>query len=349
MAVSVLPESVAIVVLGPSGLGLARRIKALLPGAAIHAPAARRIDADLVFGKATDHLAALFAAGTPIVALCASGIVVRALAPLLAAKREEPAVVAVAEDGSAAVPLLGGHRGANALARAIAAMTGGVAAITTAGDLRFDLALDEPPPGWRVANPECAKPVMAALLAGEPVSLTVEAGDAAWLEASGARFAQSATARIRITDRAASADEQALVLHPPVLALGVGCERGIAAEEMHALVTETLRRNGLAAGAVALIASLDLKSAEPAVHALAQALDVPARFFSAHELLAETPRLQTPSEAVLRAVGCYGVAEGAALAAAGPDATLLVPKPAEGRVTCAVARAPAALDPPKIG
>ena len=346
---SALPQDAAILVLGPSALETARRIKALLPGAAIHAPAQRDLAADIVFDKATDHLAALFAAGTPIVALCASGIAVRALAPLLAAKRAEPPVVAIAEDGSTAVPLLGGHRGANALARAIAEMTGGVAAITTAGDLRFDLALDEPPPGWRIANPERAKPVMAALLAGEPVSLAIEAGDAAWLEASGARFAESGQAHIRITDRAASAEEDALVLHPPVLALGVGCERGASVEEMHAVVTETLRRHGLAAGAVALVASLDLKSDEPAVQALAQALDVPARFFSAQELLAETPRLQMPSEAVFRAVGCYGVAEGAALAAAGHEATLLVPKETQGHVTCAVARALAPLDPATIG
>ena len=106
----------------------------------------------------------LFAAGRPIVGLCASGILIRAVAPLLGDKREEPPVVAVAEDGSVAVPLVGGHHGANALARAVAALTGGVAAITTAGDLRLGLALDEPPPGWRIANPERIKPVAAALL-----------------------------------------------------------------------------------------------------------------------------------------------------------------------------------------
>lgn len=346
---SALPEGAAIVVLGPSALATARRIKASLPGASIHASARRDIEADVFFDKATDHLAALFARGTPIVALCASGIVVRALAPLLGAKRTEPAVVAVAEDGSVAVPLLGGHRGANALAQAIAKSMGGIAAITTAGDVRFDLALDEPPPGWRVADPAQAKPVMAALLAGESVGLTIEAGDAAWLEASGARFAAAGIASIRITDREASARDAALVLHPPVLALGVGCERGASAEEMRALATETLRRHGLASGAVALIASLDLKSDEPAVHALAEALDVPARFFSAQELMAETSRLQNPSERVFRAVGCYGVAEGAALAATGPDAALIVPKQSVGRVTCAVARARAPLDPATIG
>ena len=54
----------------------------------------------------------------------AAGIAIRRLAPLLADKREEPPVVAVAEDGSAVVPLLGGHRGANRLARRIARTLG---------------------------------------------------------------------------------------------------------------------------------------------------------------------------------------------------------------------------------
>jgi cobalt-precorrin 5A hydrolase/precorrin-3B C17-methyltransferase len=258
-------------------------------------------------------------------------------------------VVAVAEDGSVAVPLLGGHRGANSLARAIAALTGGVAAITTAGDVRFALALDEPPPGWRVGNVGMMKEVMAALLAGEPVGLKVEAGEAGWLRASGASFGDDGQTMIRVTDRAIAPGEKALVLHPPVLALGVGCERGASAAEMYAHVVETLARNGLASESIALVTSLDVKADEEAVHALAASLDVPARFFTAAELLAQTKRLANPSETVFRAVGCYGVAEGAALAAAGPDAALIVPKQSGVRVTCAIARAPAALDPTKIG
>ena len=123
---------------------------------------------------AYDELAAclrdLYRAGRPILALCAAGIVIRLLAPLLADKRAEPPVVAIAEDGSVAVPLLGGHRGANRLARAVAEALGGRAAITTAGDVRFDLALDDPPQGFVLRNPEAAKPVMAALLDGRAVA-----------------------------------------------------------------------------------------------------------------------------------------------------------------------------------
>jgi cobalt-precorrin 5A hydrolase/precorrin-3B C17-methyltransferase len=346
---SVLPRGAAIVVLGASALVLARRIKDLLPDARIHALDARDLDGDVRFANAMAHLRTLFAADTPIVGLCASGILIRALAPLLSDKRAEPPVVAVAEDGSAAVPLLGGHRGANALARAIAAMTGGTAAITTAGDLRFDLALDAPPPGWRIANPGRAKDVTAALLAGEDVALIVETGNADWIAQGGARFTARGAQSIRVTDRVASPDEPALVLHPPVLALGVGCARGAAPEELQALVHDTLAQHDLPAGAVALVTSIDLKSDEATVLELASALDVPARFFSAGELLAETSRLQNPSDTVFHAVGCYGVAEGAALAAAGKDAALIVAKQIRGGATCAIARAVQPLDATQIG
>ena len=346
---SALPRGAAIVVLGPSAVDLARRLQVLLPDATIHAPEGRALAGDVRFANAIAHLQRLFAAGTPIVGLCASGILIRALAPLLAAKREEPAVVAVAEDGSTAVPLLGGHRGANALARAIAAATGGSAAITTAGDLRFGLALDAPPRGWRVANPERAKDVTAALLAGEDVALAIDAGTADWLSDSGAPFAARGTQTIRVTDRILRPDERALVLHPPVLALGVGCERGIAADALRSLVEDTLVQHELADGAIALVASLDLKSDEDAVLALAAHLNVPARFFGAEALRAETPRLKNPSEAVFRAVGCYGVAEGAALAAAGKDSALIATKQIRGGATCAIARAPHPLDAARIG
>jgi cobalt-precorrin 5A hydrolase / cobalt-factor III methyltransferase / precorrin-3B C17-methyltransferase len=343
-----LPRGAAIIVLGPSALPLARGLKALLPEARLHAPAERGIG-DVGFAQAAPHIAGLFAAGTPIVGLCSAGILIRAVAPVLADKRREPPVVAVAEDGSAIVPLLGGHHGANAIARAVASLTGCPVAITTAGELRLGVALDEPPPGWRVANPERAKPVAAALIAAEPVALALEAGNADWLIDSGISFAATAPLAIRITDRAVSADERALVLHPPVLAMGFGCERGCSEAELMGLLQVTLAEHGLAAAAVAAVVSINLKLDEPALHAVAARLGVPARFFAATELLLETQRLATPSDAVFRQTGCFGVAEGAALAAVGPQGTLIVPKRKSEHATCAVARAPAPLEATRIG
>ena len=351
----------AVVVLGQSGRALAQRLAVSLPDATLHGYAPRVADTAVRFDDVAEHLRHLFASGEAIVAVCAAGIVIRSLAPLLGDKRTEPAVVAVAEDGSVAVPLLGGHHGANDLARRIAAITGGVAAITTAGDVRLGLALDDPPQGWRVANPAAAKAVTAALLAGAPVDLTIEAAenDCSWLRlapftAPAQRAPVGATGspgltrgsplRAIVTDRAEGGDDRALILHPSTLAIGIGCERGAAAEEVRALVMLCLAQADLSPLAVAGIFSIALKAAEPAIHAVAAELGVPARFFPAETLLAETPRLSERSDIVFRETGCWGVAEGAALAAAGTDAVLVVSKQRSARATCAIARSPRIID-----
>lgn len=340
--------TVAVVILGPGGRATADRIAAGLADAGIpaeiHGLARRVPQADMRFDDAAAHLRALFDAGRPVVGLCAAGVLIRLLAPALADKRAEPPVIAVAEDGSAVVPLLGGHRGANALAARIGAVLQTVPAITTAGDVRFGIALDDPPDGWVLANPQDAKDFAAALLAGENVRFEDGAPLPPFLADAALPVDAGGTRCIAVTTRAETADARRLVYHPKSVALGVGCERGAAPDEVLALVERTLAESGLARAAVAGVFSLDLKADEPAVHAAAAALGVPARFFGAPALEAETPRLKNPSDVVFREVGCHGVAEAAALAAAGRDGALAVDKRRSPRATCAVAVAPSPID-----
>lgn len=336
------------VALTGDGGALAKRLAPTFPGAEVHGRVGRVSEADVFFDDTLPHLRELFSSGRPIIGVSAAGILIRALAPLLSDKQTEPPVVALAEDGSSAVPLLGGHHGANDLARALAEASGGFAAITTAGDVGLGIALDAPPDGWRLANPDRAKAVTAALLAGEPVALGVEAGDADWLHAAKLSFADKADLSIRITDQA-MADGAALTFHPPSLAMGLGCERHAEPAELIALADATLADSGLAAGAVACVVSIDVKADEAAVHAVADHFGVPARFFPASELEYQTPRLANPSDIVYAEVGCHGVAEGAALAAVGDTGALIVEKNKSTRATCAIARAAGCIDATIIG
>ncbi|MGB0747609.1 MAG: precorrin-3B C(17)-methyltransferase [Magnetospiraceae bacterium] len=336
-------QAPAIVMVSAGGLEVALQLRSAFPDATLHGPRGSGVDAE--FDTAIPHLQALFTAGTPLIGICAGGILIRALAPCLADKTAEPPVVAVAADGSVAVPLLGGHHGANGLAAEISGILGGIAALTTANDLRYDLALDDPPPGWRLRSVDGGRSILAALAAGDPVKLTVEAGDATWLTAGGAPFEPEGARHLRVTDRAATVGSADAVLHPPTLALGVGCERDADPGALMSLVQETLQDHDLAPDSIARVVSLDLKSDEAAVHQLARSLGVPARFFDAPTLEAETPRLATPSDTVYAAVGCHGVAEAAALACAGAGGALIVPKVVGRRVTCAIARHPSGVDP----
>lgn len=321
-----------VLALSRSGEKTAHRVAGAL-GAIVHGRKGRVEKADAFFADALEHVRALFASGTPIVGVCAAGILIRGVAPMLADKRAEPPVVSVSDDGSVVVPLLGGHRGANRLARDIAQALGGAAAVTTAGDVALGIALDEPPVGWRLANPGAAKGVMAALLSGGGAKVFGdEAGRADWLSG----LPVGGDVRLNCTVKTVEPGEGELVFHPQRAVLGVGCARNCPADELQALVLVALEQAGIASGALAAIGTLNLKADEPAVLALAAKFDVPLRLFSATDLEGEAGRLANPSDVVFNEVGCRGVSEGAALALGGATAKLIVEKQKSANATCAL-------------
>lgn len=345
-AASATPAIPAVVILNEAAAPLGRRIAAGISGE-LHGAVARVTSADVQFSSVKDHVQALFSAGRPIVAVMASGALIRLLAPLLCDKQTEPPVIVVAEDGSSVVPLLGGHHGANDFARSIATSLGANAAITTAGDLKFGVALDQPPEGYVLANPNAAKAVMAELVAGAGVRL--HASSAAWLTQSRLPFEQEARVTLTVTDQNKTAGELELVYHPKTLVLGMGCERHARPEEAIALAEEALAKGGFARQSLAAVCSIDLKADETAIHAVAAHFGVPARFFTAATLETEAPRLKNPSDVVFAEVGCHGVAEGAALAAVGAEGELVVEKIKSKGATAAIASASDIIDPKTTG
>jgi len=318
-----------IICLSRSGEKTAQKI-AQATGFAVHGRKTRVDQADAYFDNALDHIRTLFAAKTPVIGVCASGILIRAVAPLLHDKTNEPPVISVADDGSCIVPLLGGHRGANRLAKELAEILSGHAAVTTAGDVALGVALDEPPLGWRLANPESAKSVMAEILAGGGVQIK---GENIW----GLDSNPNGTAKLVTTEKIATGSDKTLVYHPQNITLGVGCARNCDPNELWQLVEKTLTDNNIAPGCIAAIGSLDLKADEPAINTLAKRLGVPFRVFTAAELESYKNQLKNPSEVVFAEVGCHGVSEAAALALGHTNSNLKVTKQKTKNATCALA------------
>jgi cobalt-precorrin 5A hydrolase / precorrin-3B C17-methyltransferase len=345
---------VAIVILGQQSLPLARRIKTALPEAVLYGTAKRTTDVDIPFANFSDTLRALFTDGTPIVGICAAGILIRTLAPLLSDKWNEPPVLAVAEDGSAVVPLLGGLHGVNDLARRIADVLHVAPAITTTGDLRFRTALLSPPAGYHLANPEHAKTFIADLLAG--VSVRLE-GTARWLQESNLPIATNGPLAIKITERLETPVRDCLVYHPATIAIGMCRHTGLWAtggtrlqshgEDALRHVHHLLGQADIALASVSAIFGLDAEAADPVIQAVAQSLHVPSRFFTPDEI-ASGP--QRHASAALAAFPT-GTAPAIALAAVG-DEGRLIPMPASPHAIpydFAIGVAPHPLDPDAVG
>lgn len=262
---------VAIVVLGTGAVDTARRIQARYPGSLVHGLASR-VQGDVTFTELGLHLRELYAHNTPIVALCAAGIVIRCLASAVGDKTHEPPVLAVAEDGSAVVPLLGGLGGVNVMAREIAAALDVAPAITTSGELRFGTCLLNPPAGYVLADIEHGKRFVSDLLAGATTRIE---GHAPWLDAADLPRAADAGLAIRITPHTSEVAGE-LMIHPrcAVVCVTVLPSAGSIVER----VRESLREQRIAPMALAaVLAPLSMMTSVLLAEA-AKVLDVPLRF-----------------------------------------------------------------------
>ncbi|RBL73028.1 precorrin-3B C(17)-methyltransferase [Pseudomonas sp. MWU13-2625] len=290
------PSTPAIVILGQGALATARRIQQLYPTAQIHGLAGRVEGADCSYQEFGATLRELYQQDTPIIALCAAGIVIRTLAPLLLEKGAEPAVLAVAEDGSAVVPLLGGLGGVNVMAREIGAALQVAAAITTSGELRFGTCLLNPPSGYALADLELGKRFVSDLLAGHSVRIE---GAAPWLDQAQLPQDPQAQRSIHVgsAERVASANE--LLIYPRSVAVAVSAQL----DDLPNAVRAALQQARVAQQSLACLLAADTEMASARLREAALKLGVPLRFVAAQKDLGELARQALPQAAISSANG----------------------------------------------
>jgi precorrin-4 C11-methyltransferase len=349
-------DRIVIYAITAAGAEVARQVAESVEGARVHLPArlAGSVPGAVAeAGAARAVVARLMGEAGAVVLVMASGAAVRLAAPHLEDKLRDPSVVAVDDRGRFAVPLAGAHAGGgNELARRVAEAIGATPVVTTASDGRPWPALDDLAArrGWRVENPRQLAHAGAALLDGDPVGLVQECGEpfddaGRWpdtLRRFGGvealrRNASSLRAAILVSDRALGEMPAGwLLLRPPTLVLGVGCESGVSRQEVGEAVDLALRDAGVSPLSVAVVATLDRKTEEAALQWLCAQQGWSLRGRSAEEL--RDVDVPTPSAVVDRAVGTPSVSEAAALLEAGEGGALVVAKQVRGRVTVAVAR-----------
>lgn len=264
----------------------------------------------------------------------ASGAVVRLIAPLLTDKTTDPAIVVVDHSGKFAISLCGGHQGGgDRLTQQISQLIGAQPILTGAAS-----SLDLPgadtlgtPFGWQRGSGDWTG-VSAAIARQQPVQVLQEAGSTLWqanlpadhpFQFGFPEFADrnnQATPQARIwispiqrtfaTDSALSKVQW----HPRVLWIGIGCERGTDKNLIAYAVEKVCMEHHLALGAVAGVATVDLKADEAGLLAFVQEKNWPLRCYSVQTL--KPIAVPTPSKVVEQAVGTPSVSEAAAMVAA---------------------------------
>jgi len=326
------------------GAELARRLAAEL-GGTVRPPARLALPGEAGYRSLLPAVARAFPDHAAHVFVCAAGIAVRAIAPLLAAKDADPAVIVLDQAGRFAVPILSGHLGgANELARRIAAATGGQPVITTGTDLAglpaIDLLAQER--NMTIVGLEAVKAVSAALLDGAAVPLVdreerlFPPDDPRRVHFPSVRAdeARELPLAVWVDWRETAAPRGHLLLVPRVLAAGVGCRRGAGAGEILDCLRAACARAGAHPSALAVLGSVELKADEAGLLDAARRLGLRVAFFAAGELAAVD--VPTPSARVAQAAGTPSVAEAAALLLA-RNTELICEKTIAGRVTAALA------------
>ena len=288
----------------------------------------------------------------------ATGIAVRALAPLLKHKSTDAPVLVLDPAGQFVISLLAGHwGGGNELSRHVAALLQAAPVITTASDstptppIALDLLLRDAgllPVDWKRLPA-----AQAALLEGsqlhlwdpchavpdQPVLLRMAVAEtdtqppahAGQLVAAHWRRLEPQPATLRVA--------------VPRLVLGLGCRKDVPADMVMDAVHNLLEQHQLEPLALAALATVHDKLQEPALLALAESLHLPLRGFAASDLArCPTPnpsaaagkRFELPPFSVCEAAALLGASQ---IFPAGTPRLLLPKTTVLGQLTMSIALA----------
>lgn len=277
----------------------------------------------------------------------ATGIAVRCIAPCLAGKSLDPAVVACTDTGNYVTSLVSGHiGGANRLARKIARITGGQACISTATDTRGFTGIDEIAmlEQARILNPQAIKSVNSALLHGRELLFigSKEIFDKYFANTTVQPAMENPDNLPCVywdhTPRTYHKETE-LCIETKAFVLGIGCKKNTAPELLQKAFTQFLQEHSLTKAHIAKITSCALKQKEEAILELARSLNVPLEFFTEEEL--NDVAVPNPSDIVEQKIGAQSVAEASCLLGAFRTKRLYAEKSRyENSITFALSRLP---------
>ena len=305
------------------------------------------IKCDLYHKDVKNHFPILFYEYDAIIAIMASGILIRSIAPLVESKLSDPAVVNIDDNGKFVISTLSGHLGgANDLAIKISKLINATPVITTSTDVNKKIGIDVLARDLYLSidKPEEILFFNKSILDGCEISLTVNPNKNfeylfEYISNNDNELNVSIyySSKVNPDEILVSFDEHELILKEKKIVVGIGCRRDKEYEKIHDGFMRTLNELEILPSRVNLLASAEIKKDEKGILELSEQMDIPVEFVEIDKLKMFESNDVSKSEFVYSKFGIYGVCEPSALIMAGFESKLIYKKTSYDGVTIAVA------------
>ncbi|MCW3998831.1 MAG: cobalamin biosynthesis protein [Candidatus Bathyarchaeota archaeon] len=308
--------------------------------------------------KLTEFIKDIYSKVDGLVAVMATGIIIRSVAPLLESKLTDPAVVSVDAAGKFAISLLSGHLGgANDLAHIVAKGINAIPVVTTATDSVGKLSVEEFAKALHliIQNPDSLVGVNSAIVNGDRLVLVL-VGDAKIppnaLAGYEVKLAENGVEALDIIN--SSYDAGVIISHEPLtitkfvkpfailktrqVVVGLGARKDASMDAIIEAVDTALEQVHVPLARVYRFATVDIKQDSLPMLDAVKKLGAPLEFLSVEALRAvDSSELSPDSAMVQEKIGVGGVCERAAILIAGKNAKLILKKTKRNGVTVAIA------------
>jgi len=305
------------------------------------------IKTDLYHKNVKEIFPIVFQEYDAIIAVMASGILIRSIAPLLNSKVTDPAILNIDDNGNFVISTLSGHLGgANKLTNKISKLINATPVITTSTDVNKKLGIDI------LANDlflsiDNTKEILffnKAILEGKEISFTInpnknfnylfEYFHNNTLEINVSIFYST---KINTDEIHVKVEEHELILKEKKVVAGIGCRRGKSCEDIYNGLKKSLDEFNLDLFRVNMLTSAEIKKEEKGILKLSEKLNIPVNFVELDKLKLFKSNDIQKSEFVKSKFGIDGVCEPSALIMAGFNSKLIYKKTSYDGVTIAIA------------
>ena len=275
------------------------------------------------------------------------GASIRIVNSFLTSKDQDPGVIVINNKGTKIVPLIGLHQSnTQNIAFQISNLFGGQIIETSNSNDKSFLNLDSFGNQWgwkRSGKIQSWSKLVIKQAKNEEIFCKQLSGNSLWKDSeSGEIITQINEKEIEKQDstfHVSIFENNQISWHPPVLWIGIGCERNTSKELIANSFNNLLQSRNLSKYSIAGLATVDIKKDEKGILELAEENNLPIKFFNKEDL--STIIVPNPSSVVEMEIGTPSVAEASCLLAAGEESKLLeekiIFKNQSGAVTFAIA------------